>query len=368
MKILLTGGHHTSALAVIKELRRQESNLEVFFVGHTHSMVGDKNDSAEFKDITALGIPFFDIKAGKFYGVIHPLKLVKVLTGFYNALKLLRKLKPDCILSFGGYIAVPVVIIGYILGIPAVTHEQTVVVGMANKVISRFVSKIFITWESSRKNFDSAKVIFTGLPIREEVLKVTTSKFSFEENLPIVYITGGKQGSQTINELIFSCLAELLTFCNVLHQCGDSSVHNAVSKASELKASLSPSLIKRYVFKGYFDSSEIGEVYNKATVIVGRSGAHSVYELLALRKPCVLIPIPWVSHNEQYLNAKVLEELGLGVILEEKDLSKESLINTIKSVLQAKQANKLDSSKLPKTLENSAYLIAYETLKTAKRQ
>ncbi len=366
MKILITGGHHTSALAVIEELRKQAPEAELIFVGHTHSMQSDKNVSAEYEDLKRLGIPFFDIKAGKFFGIKNPIKFFAVLRGFVNAFNLLIEQKPSIILSFGGYIAVPIVLSGYILKIPSVTHEQTVVTGLANKVISKFVKKIFISWESSRSSFAGKEVIFTGIPLRKELFKVNTKSFEFKNNLPVVCITGGKQGSHRLNEIVFSKLKEILSFCNLIHQCGSSSVFNDFENAKQLKSlTVTPEKLGgEYVPCDYIRSNEIGELFSKTTLMVGRSGAHFVSEFIALRKPSLLVPIPWVSHNEQYLNALVAKESGLAEILEEKDLTADSFVSAVKQMLNNLGKYKLvDEAKFPLKMD-SAFLIANETLKT----
>ena len=113
MKIVITGGHHTSALPVIKELRDSLPGVGLFWVGHKHSIRGDTNDTLEFKEITGLGIPFFNLQAGKLYKTLDPIRLLKVPFGFFQAFLYLLKVKPNVILSFGGYLAAPVVLAGF---------------------------------------------------------------------------------------------------------------------------------------------------------------------------------------------------------------------------------------------------------------
>lgn len=363
MKILITGGHHNSAFPVMTELKKLDEKITFIWVGHRISMLGDVNDSAEFKEVATLKVPFFDIQAGKFYGIYNPFRLLKIIFGFVNAFKLLLKERPDGILSFGGYIAVPVVFCAWILGIPAVTHEQTAIAGYANKVISRFAKKILISWPSSAAHYPKEKVVFTGLPLREEIFTSTTNRFAVDISKPVIYITGGKQGAHSLNECVKEILSDLLRVTNVIHSCGSSSVYDDFKTLCQIKDSLPEELKSSYFPVDYIPSHEIGEVFKKSSLIVGRSGAHTIYELLALKKPAVLIPLDWVSHNEQEENARILEKMGLAVVIMQKELTPKLLLEKITYVL-----NNLSKFEIKDTNFNlklsAASEIAYEVYRT----
>jgi len=333
MKIVITGGHHSSALPVIKKLREDYPDVQICWFGHKFSALGDKNPTLEFREITALNIPFYHIHAGKFYRTLNLKRLAKIPFGFFQCLYLLTKIKPDAILSFGGYIAVPTVIAGWVLGIPSITHEQTVVAGWANRVVSKFTKKVLVSWLQSQKYFPKEKTVFVGLPLRKEIFEVKSQSFLIESNLPTIYITTGKIGSHVINKVVGECLSNLLSFCNVIHQCGDNSVFSDFEMLTSLKSELSNTIGKYYLRKFIFED-EIGEAFSKSDLVVSRSGAHTTGELLALKKPCLLIPIPWVSHNEQYENAKILVDTGLGTILPEDKLIQQNLADCVKTALE----------------------------------
>lgn len=346
MKIVITGGHHSSAVPVIKKLRESYPQAELIWFGHKFSALGDKNPTLEFHEITALGLPFHHIHAGKFYRTLNLRRLAKIPFGFFQCLGLLIKLKPDAVLSFGGYIAVPTVFAGRVLGIPAVTHEQTVVAGWANRLIAKVAQKVLISWQESANYFPKEKTVFVGLPLRKEIFEVKSNNFVFDNDLPTIYITTGKIGSHIINKVVGDCLDDLLGFCNIIHQCGDNSVFNDFDALSKIFTEIesgggglseqtpvprkSPGI---YYLRKFVLEDEIGEAYGKADLVVSRSGAHTTAELLALKKRSILIPIPWVSHNEQYQNAKLLVDAGLGVILPEKELSAQTLLKQIKEML-----------------------------------
>lgn len=333
MKIVITGGHHSSALPVIKKLREQYPEVQIYWFGHKFSAQGDRNPTLEFHEITGLNIPFYHIHAGKFYRTLNLKRLAKIPLGFFQCLGLLIKLKPDAIMSFGGYIAVPTTLAGWVLGIPSITHEQTVVAGWANRLVSKVAKKVLISWHESEKYFPKVKTVFVGLPLRKEIFEVRSNNFVFNNHLPAVYITTGKIGSHIINKVVGECLGDLLKFCNVIHQCGDNSIFSDFEMLADLKNGLGDTVGQYYLRKFIFED-EIGEAFARSDLVISRSGAHTTGELLALRKPCLLIPIPWVSHNEQYENAKILVDAGLGIILPEVKLSAQSLVECLKMELE----------------------------------
>ncbi len=317
--LVFTGGHHNSALPVATALKKEGTNI--VWLGHRHSQWGDTSDSAEYSDVTASGIPFFDLQAGKFYKTFHPLKLIRIPWGFLQAFYYLLKIRPQGIVSFGGYLAVPVVFVGWILGIPSITHEQTVVAGWANRFIVHFVKKIAITWPESAIHFPKDKVVITGLPLRPELVNLKNNQKTNHQSPKAIYVTGGKQGSHVINSVVFAALPELTKSFKVIHQTGTSTIYDDVGKSATLK-------LPNYQAFGY-DSSLAIEAFSKADIVVSRAGAHTTYELLYLGLKCVLIPIPWVSHNEQLQNALLLERQNLAVILNQDELTVKNLLDAI---------------------------------------
>ena len=368
MKIVITGGHHSSALPVINKLKEKVPDIEFLWAGHKYSMKNDKNPTLEYLEITSMGIPFFDLKAGKVYKTYDLGRLLKVPLGFFQAFFFLLKNKPDVILSFGGYLAAPVVVAGYLLGIPSVTHEQTVVAGYSNILISKFAKKVMISWKESEKFFPKNKVVFTGLPLRNAIFEIRSNSFDVNSSLPTIYISAGKTGSHLINETVLGILKDLLTFCNVIHQSGDNSVYNDFESLKKEYEKIEGSSKGKYFLRKFVLEDEIGEAYGKANLVISRSGAHSVAELIVLKKPCLLIPIPWASHNEQFKNARMAKDLGIAEILEQENLSGEILMKKIKDCLSNLDSYKLkDENVLKILLNDSADLIADEVIKVYKK-
>lgn len=333
MKIVMVGGHHTSAFPVIEELKKREENLQLYWIGHKYSQYKNKNPTLEYREITKMGIPFYDLKAGKFYKIINPLRLARIPFGFAQAFFLLLKIRPEVILSFGGYLAVPVVFAGWLLKIPSLTHEQTTAAGWANKFLACFAEKILISYEKSLNFFPKCKTVFTGLPLREEIFTPITDNYQVNHDLPTVYVTAGKTGSHKINLAVLEKLRDFLRIGNLIHQCGSHSRFNDVRSLGEGYKKIEKGVPGKYYVKEFIFKDEIGEVFAKANLVVARAGANTVGELLTLKKPAILIPLPWASHNEQMENAEVLRAAGIGVILEEKDLSGEALFLQVKKML-----------------------------------
>lgn len=329
--IAFTGGHHNSALEVAKELKKE--GYPIIWIGHKFTQRGDKSLSAEYQEVTANKIKFLELKAGKFYRKVDLIEWIKIFFGFIESLIYLVSYRPKLIFSSGGYLSVPVVIAGWMLGIPSLTHEQTVIAGWANKAISPFVKKILLTHESSLINYPADKSIVVGLPLRKELL---SSKYSKKFTPKLLYITCGKQGSHIINQAVFPIIPKLVEKFTVVHQTGASTLTKDADRARRLKEKLGH-LKDRYIYGPYFFSDDAATYYRSASIIVSRSGAHTSYELMVLGKKAVLIPIPWVSHNEQLLNAELVAKQTGSVILKEDDLSPETLLGAIMELDKSKK-------------------------------
>ena len=336
--IAFTGGHHNSALVVAKELRKE--GYQIIWFGHKFTSRGDKSLSAEYQEVTASNIKFLELKTGKFYRKSGGDWLM-IAFGFIQSLLYLIRYRPSLIFSSGGYLSVPIVITGWLLSIPSLTHEQTVVAGWANRAISPFVRKILLTHESSLKNFPKGKSVVVGLPVRKEIL---SRKYTKAFSPPLIYITCGKQGSHVINQEIFPIIPELVKKYTVVHQTGANTETKDMEKARRLKDKLGD-LRDRYQYAPYFFAQQAATYLRSAKIIVSRAGAHNSYELLVLGKRAILIPIPWVSHNEQLLNAQLVAKNTGSLILEEKDLTPESLLKAI--IELGKSPNVKPSVKLP---------------------
>jgi len=208
-------------------------------------------------------------------------------------------------------------------------------VGLSNKIVSKYCEKIFVAFPSSKKYFQKDKTIHTGNLIRPEIFyksgkgKTTEAlkkMLVLQEDLPIVYISGGSLGSHTINRTVKEALPSLLQDFQIILQTGDNKEFGDYELLVKEKKKLGPDLSDRFFPVKYIGNEEIGFVLNNIDFFVGRSGANTVYEMGVLQIPSIFIPIPWVTHNEQEENAKILEKLGLAEILNEGELTPETLV------------------------------------------
>lgn len=323
-RIVFVGGHHNSALVVATELKRL--GYEVIWLGHKFTIRGDKAVSAEYLEVTAEGIPFYELKAGKVYRKKDPVEFVKVIFGFFQALGYMLRFNPKLIVAFGGYLSVPVVYAGSLLGISAVTHEQTVTAGWANRAIAPLVKKIFLTHHSSLSNYPKDKAVIVGLPLRRGLL----AKHKFKKpSLDLLYITCGKQGSHVVNQAVFPLIPTLVSKYKVVHQTGSYTLTSDQERARRVKSALPKNIRHRYRHKPYYFEKDAIRYLKTARIVVSRSGAHTTYELLYLNKRAVVIPIPWVSHDEQGQNARLLAKYTPTVILPESELTPVALMAAI---------------------------------------
>lgn len=333
-RVVFIGGHHTSAMAVMRNLVKERKDIEIHFIGHKFSAYKDKNTSSEYREIAQENIPFYNLRAGKIYRIFNLKRLLLLPFGFFQALYFLIKIKPSLVISFGGYLAVPVVFWAWVLRIPVITHEQTLQSGWANIFVSKLSRSILLTWESSLDFFPKEKSKVIGLPIVKDFEKKDITYGIFKNKLPLVFITGGKQGAHVINEVIGKIFKDLTEFCNVVIQCGDNSYFKDFDKLKDLIASLPVKSREQIIVKRFLSRSEQLTMIQKADLLVGRAGAHFMYEVCFYKKPVLFIPLPNTSHNEQYKNALFVERLGLAKILNQDLLTKGKILEDIQFMLK----------------------------------
>lgn len=320
--ICITGGHLTPALAVIEEIQRTHTDWTMMVIGRHHVFEGEEVVSQEERLVMALGVPFYDLITGRLQRKWSPLSLLslaKIPIGIIIALRILMRARPTIILSFGGYIAFPVVLAGAILNIPVVTHEQTAELGYANALIGRLTKRVLLARD-------------TGVPLRRGLLyAVRPPKPSFvsDTSLPIVYITGGSTGAMSLNTLIYPLLPVLCKSSMIIHQVGERNR----GKAGQVRDTLPSEIRKNYIVIGYMDVGELSWMYRHALLVIGRSGANTTAEISALGVPALFIPLPWSAGGEQQKNAQALADKGMAVVLDQQTLSQEMLLAHITAMI-----------------------------------
>lgn len=338
MKLLMTGGHVTPALACIDYIKKQKLPIEITFVGRKVAHKNDPNTTFEYNEIINRDIPFTHLEAGRFTRIASLptlLHMAKIPVGFLQALSILQKEKPDAILSFGGYIALPIAIVASFLKIPVFTHEQTINPGLANKIIAKYSQKVFVSFPETISTFQKEKVQLTGNPIREEIFHINESaskKFAIKKDKPVIYITGGSLGAHSINIHIEKLLPELLKKYIVIHQCGNTAEYNDYLRLKTLKQGLSRDVYSRYHVFSHFSTEEIGYIYSITDLVISRSGANTFFELAALQKPTIFIPLPWSANGEQQRHAEIFQTYKVGQIFDQSGKS-EDLLKLIEKMI-----------------------------------
>lgn len=308
-KIIMTGGgtagHVTPNLALVPKLK--EKGFDIKYIGSKEGIekeiIGDAN------------IPYYEISSGKlrryfdFKNFTDPFKVMK---GVIEANKILKKEKPNVIFSKGGFVAVPVVIAASMKKIPVISHESDLTPGLANKLSAPFCTKLCVTFRESLKYIKDEKGILTGTPIREEILNGNSEKgkriCNFKDNKEILLVIGGSLGAKSINEAVRKNLDEILKSYNIIHICGKNNLDN------KLKDKIG------YIQFEYV-KEELPHLLKAADYIISRAGANVIFELLALNKPTLLIPLSKkISRGDQILNANSFEKEGYSLVLDEDEM------------------------------------------------
>ena len=312
-----TAGHVTPNIALFPSLK--EDGFEIYYIG--------SYEGIEKGLIKAQNIPYYGISSGKLRRYFDPKNFsdpFHVLKGFFQARKLLHRIRPDLVFSKGGFVSVPVIFAAKTLGIPAIIHESDLTPGLANKLAFPAASKICCNFPETMKYLPEGKAVLTGSPIRRELL--TGSRLAaldfchFTADKPVLLIIGGSIGSVFINNAVRHSLDRLLEKFQIIHLCG--------------KGNLDPTLADRQGYAQYeYISDNLADLFAAADLVISRAGANSICELLALRKPNILIPLSArASRGDQILNARSFERQGFSYVIEEETLTPEVLFNAIQTV------------------------------------
>ncbi|MGB8452699.1 MAG: undecaprenyldiphospho-muramoylpentapeptide beta-N-acetylglucosaminyltransferase [Anaerocolumna sp.] len=347
-RIVLTGGgtagHVTPNIALLPALKRE--GYDVHYIG--------SYEGIERKLIEELNIPYYGISSGKLRRYFDPKNFsdpFKVIKGFFEALKLIKKLKPDAVFSKGGFVSVPVVMAAKRKGIPVIIHESDMTPGLANKLSIPSAKKICANFPETVKYLPEGKAVLTGTPIRQELFsgnKILGLDFcGFSRNKPVLLVVGGSTGSVVVNEAVRTILPALLEKYQVVHLCGKDKLDESLNKT--------PGYVQfEYIKK------ELSDLLDAADIVISRAGANAICELLALRKPNILIPLSAASsRGDQILNAESFERQGYSYVLKEEVLNAESLQKAIDTVYDNKKTyiETMGKSKLNNSIETIVQLI-----------
>lgn len=336
MKVLITGAHFTTAEAVI-DVYRTKPEVEIVYVGRKTTREGDPTPSVESQVLPEKGIKFIPITTGRLqrtFTLYTIPSLLKIPYGFWQSWQILNKEKPDLVIGFGGYVSVPVVIAAKLQNIPILIHEQTLISGIANTICGWVADKVAVSFDAEYE-FDKNKTVVTGNPIRQQLLNKSTTPKSLEailsyaakSKLPIVLVTGGNQGSHAINLAVEESLDQLLEKAVVIHQTGDSQFQD-YERLTEKRVKDSGYMVTKWL-----SAEEMASVLRSADMIVSRAGINTLCDAAYFGLPMLLIPYPYISKQEQLVNAKYFAGLGAADILEQSELNSQNLLSKINSML-----------------------------------
>lgn len=340
-KVLITGGHLTPALAVAEELVDRIGIESIVWVGTKYTTTEKTEVSAEYKTINSKNIRFIDLQAGKLFrkwnrftikSALYNLYLIPV--GFIKSAFIISSEKPDIVFSAGGYLALPICFWAKVNGKDVYTHEQTLTTGLANKFIAKLSKKVFTSWNETSNDLPKEKVVYTGNPLPKNFKDVFNEppKKLFENKLKTIMITGGNQGSHRINLVIKEVLPELLDQYNVIHQCGNTPPDFDFKTLKPLEQELSN---KAGIYQVYdYDSSmNYSRQLKNCDLVISRAGANTITALALYQKMAILIPIPWASKNEQFLNANYYAKTGLAKVIHQDNFNSKILFENLDEIL-----------------------------------
>lgn len=321
-KIIMTGGgtagHVTPNIALFPALR--DAGYDISYIGSYTGM--------EKGLIEAQGVPYYGISSGKlrrYFDLKNISDPFKVLKGYGQAIRLMRKLKPDVVFSKGGFVSVPVVLAAKACHIPAIIHESDITPGLANRIAIRGARKVCCNFPETMEYLPESKRVLTGSPIRGELFSGNSAAaaklcgFRYK-NKPVLLVVGGSSGSKAINESVRGALPQLLEHFYVIHLCGKGNLDKALASKDG------------YAQFEYADK-ELADMFALADIAVSRAGANSICELLALRKPNILVPLSAAaSRGDQILNAKSFKKQGFSYVIEEESLTGNVLLEALLEV------------------------------------
>lgn len=335
-RIVLTGGgtagHVTPNIALIPSL--QKEGYDVHYIG--------SYDGIERKLIEEMNIPYYGISSGKLRRYFDPKNFsdpLKVVKGYFEAVKLMKSIKPNVVFSKGGFVTVPVILAAKLCKIPAIIHESDMTPGLANKIAIPSASKVCANFPETVRYLPQGKAVLTGTPIRKELFsgnKLAGLKFlNFSSSKPVLLVVGGSTGSVVVNDAVRSVLPTLLKTFQIVHLCGKGKVDTSIQLEG----------YRQYEYIG----EELSDLLAAADIVVSRAGANAICELLALRKPHVLIPLSAASsRGDQILNAASFEKQGYSYVLKEEEVNKDTLNKAIVHVYEHRTTyyNTMQASKL----------------------
>ncbi|MCG1012167.1 undecaprenyldiphospho-muramoylpentapeptide beta-N-acetylglucosaminyltransferase [Tepidanaerobacter sp. GT38] len=325
-----TGGHIYPAIAIAQGIKETFPDADILFIG--------TNRGLEKELVKKAGFPLKTIRVKGFRRKLSLDTLISIkelVHGAFDSFSLIKKEKPDMVIGTGGYVAGPVLFFASIMGIPSAIHEQNVTPGVTNKILARFVDRIFVSFSDSMKFFPKGKTFLVGNPVRKEISSgnrlSALKKFGLSPDIPVVLCFGGSQGAARINDAICKIIEAIKDNARfqLIHITGKNH-YDKIKSTLENKGitldRLGHIIVRPYIY-------EMQDSYAAADLVISRAGALTISELSACGKPAILIPLPTAANHHQDYNAKYMEENGAAVVMHEDKLSGETLLRTIENII-----------------------------------
>ena len=335
-KIILTGGgtagHVTPNLALLPSLKK--AGYEIRYIGSYQGI--------ERKLIEGAGIPYDGISSGKlrrYFDLKNFSDPFRVAKGYFEALRLIRRYKPDVVFSKGGFVAVPVVLAAKHYKVPVIIHESDITPGLANKIAMPSARVICATFPETLQYVPKGKGVHTGTPIRKELFEGEREKglsaCGFSGEKPVLLMMGGSLGAVKLNDCLREILPELTKTFDIIHLCGKGNLDEALQNRTDYKQF-------EYVSEG------LNDLFAAADFVVSRAGSNSISEFLALKKPSLLIPLSArASRGDQILNAASFEKQGFARVLDEDEMTAETMKKEIFALYENKEKYVVAMEKSP---------------------
>ncbi len=351
-----TGGHIYPAIAIAKRVRKAIPDCDVLYVGGKYGLEKDivEREQLAFKSIDVLGFNRNSIsKRIKAY--------FKLIVALFQSFRIIRKFRPDLVVGTGGYVSGPVVLIAALLGVDTMIHEQNVIPGFTTKKLSKYVTRILISFKESLPYFkEQNKVYYTGLPIRQEFTNADRARarqaLYIEDDCLLVVSLGGSNGAAVINQLAEKLAYRISGQQNVrfVHITGKRYYGEYVAALDREKIGDNVTVVD------YLD--DIYTMLAAADLVISRAGALSLAEFSALSLPAILIPSPNVADNHQFFNAKAYEKMGTAIVIEEGKMDYEAILKVIESFIDnpeqlANMRENYDNSKRENALNTIMSMI-----------
>ncbi len=353
MRILFTGGgtggHVFPIIAVARQIKKiytsmsepigpdNETNLELYFLGAPGFTRDLENVGIKTKTILSA-------RLRRYFSIQNFIDIFKLPIGIIQSLIYLYVWMPDVVFNKGGYGSVPVVIAAWIYRIPVLTHESDTIPGLANRLGAKFSKRIAISFKKAGQFFPQEKTALVGNPIREEITRICQldtpeNKQKAREALglytqkPVIFIMGGSQGAQALNQAVLSALPQLLEKYELIHQCGENNLEETRQKSSQI-------LSNDYHLFPFLEKEQMGMAYLISDLVISRAGANSMAEIAACGRPSILVPLPNSGSGHQKENAFAYVQAAATIAIEQSNLTPNIFTNEINKIFSSEELRK----------------------------